>query len=105
MVFIETPVFTKLITQLMSDDEYKELQLALVQRPECGVLIKNSGGLRKLRWTLNRIGKRGGVRIVYYWMSNEEQVFMLLAYQKSTQSDLTPPQLKVLRNIVKRWSW
>lgn len=104
MVFIETPIFTKLITQLMRDDEYKELQLALVQRPECGVLIKNSGGLRKLRWTLNRIGKRGGIRVIYYWVSSEEQVMMLLAYKKNTQSDLTPQQLKVLKSIVERWS-
>lgn len=104
MIIIETPIFTKLITTLMSDDEYKDLQEALVTRPEMGALIKNSGGLRKVRWSLEGRGKSGGVRVIYYWMSADDQLYMLLAYPKSEQANLTDAQVNALRKIVERWS-
>lgn len=104
MIIIETPIFTKLITTLMSDDEYKYLQEALVTRPEMGALIKNSGGLRKVRWTLEGRGKSGGVRVIYYWMSADDQLYMLLAYPKNEQGNLTDAQVSALRKIVERWS-
>ncbi|HAT41428.1 MAG TPA: hypothetical protein DCS87_06825 [Rheinheimera sp.] len=104
MMIIETPIFTKLITELMSDDEYRALQEALIMRPELGVVIKNSGGLRKLRWALQGRGKSGGVRVIYYWMNADEQLYMLLAYPKNEQENLTHAQLNVLRAIVQRWS-
>jgi hypothetical protein len=104
MIIIETPIFTKLITTLMSDDEYKDLQEALVTRPEMGALIKNSGGLRKVRWSLEGRGKSGGVRVIYYWMSADDQLYMLLAYPKNEQESLTDAQVSALRKIVERWS-
>lgn len=104
MMIIETPIFTKLITQFMSDDEYRALQEALIMRPELGVVIKNSGGLRKLRWSLQGRGKSGGVRVIYYWMNADEQLYMLLAYPKNEQENLTDAQLSALRAIVQRWS-
>lgn len=104
MMIIETPIFTKLITELMSDDEYFALQEALIMRPELGVVIKNSGGLRKLRWALQGCGKSGGVRVIYYWMNADEQLYMLLAYPKNEQENLTATQLNTLRAIVQRWS-
>jgi len=67
MRFVETPVFTAVVTALLSAEEYRELQLALLIRPEQGVLIRGSGGLRKLRWGVRGRGKRGGVRVIYYW--------------------------------------
>ena len=66
MRFVETPVFTASVTLLLSDEEYRQLQLALLIRPEQGVLIRGSGGLRKLRWGARGRGKRGGVRVIYY---------------------------------------
>ena len=104
MMIIETPIFTKLINELMSDDEYRALQEALIMRPELGVVIKNSGGLRKLRWALQGRGKSGGVRVIYYWMNADEQLYMLLAYPKNEQENLTDMQLNTLRAIVQRWS-
>ncbi|RVU40183.1 hypothetical protein EOE67_08010 [Rheinheimera riviphila] len=104
MIIIETPIFTKLITGLMSDDEYKDLQEALLTRPEMGALIKNSGGLRKVRWSLEGRGKSGGVRVIYYWMSADDQLYMLLAYPKNEQDNLTDAQVSALRKIVERWS-
>ncbi len=77
MVIIETPIFTKTINSLMDDAEYKELQEALVNRPDMGVLIRNGGGLRKARWSLEGRGKSGGARIIYYWMSPRDQIYMI----------------------------
>jgi mRNA-degrading endonuclease RelE of RelBE toxin-antitoxin system len=79
MRFVETPVFTKLAKELLPDDEYRALQIALLLRPEQGSLIKGSGGLRKVRWTRKGIGKRGGVRIIYYWQPDEQVFYMLFA--------------------------
>lgn len=104
MVIIETSIFTKLITELMSDDEYKDLQDALVVRPDRGALIKHSGGLRKVRWALKGKGKSGGARVIYYWMNEQDQLYMLLAYPKNVQDNLTDQQLKKLKQIVERWS-
>lgn len=100
MRFVETPIFTAAVTSLLSDEEYRQLQLALLIRPEQGVLIRGSGGLRKLRWGARGRGKRGGVRVIYYWHSGEQFHYMLLLYAKSAQDDLTPAQLRVLRRLV-----
>ena len=100
MRFVETPLFTEDVVDLMRDDDYRTLQLALLFRPEGGTLIRGSGGLRKVRWTAPGRGKRGGVRIIYYWAKAEEVIYMLLIYPKSRQEDLTPRQLKILRKLV-----
>ena len=101
MLFIETPIFTKLVTDLMPDDEYRKIQLALVLRPEAGKIIPGSSGLRKIRWKSGGSGKRGGLRLIYFWDVPEDRIYMLLIYKKSKQEDLTPNQLKILRNLVK----
>lgn len=103
MVIIETSAFTRLIRELMDDDQYRELQEALVRRPDAGDLIPGSGGLRKVRWKLDGKGKSGGVRIIYYWMTADDQLWMLYGYAKAGKEDLTKEQLKTLRKIVERW--
>ncbi len=103
MVIIETAIFTKIITTLISDDEYRALQEVLVGRPGAGTIIKHSGGLRKVRWSLEGRGKSSGVRIIYYWKAEDEQIYMVYAFSKNTQENLTGAQLKVLRNIVDKW--
>jgi mRNA-degrading endonuclease RelE of RelBE toxin-antitoxin system len=103
MLFIETPIFTKLVVDLIPDDEYRKLQLALVLRPEAGKIIPGSGGLRKIRWKISGSGKRGGLRLIYFWDVPEDIIYMLLIYKKSKQEDLTPNQLKTLRNLVKEF--
>ncbi len=105
MVIIETPIFTRTITEVMTDDEYRELQEELVTRPNGGTLIKKSGGLRKIRWKLQGRGKSGGIRVIYYWMVSDEQTYMLYAYPKGKQENLTPQQLASLKSIVERWSY
>lgn len=104
MIIVETSFFTRRIKELMSDDEYKELQEALVCRPDMGSVIQGTAGLRKVRWKLEGKGKSGGVRAIYYWMTADEQIYMLYIYPKSEQEDLTADQKKALKTIVERWS-
>ncbi len=101
MRFVETPVFPREVTELLSDEEYRGLQLALLFRPEQGPLIPRSGGLRKLRWRRGGGGKRGGLRVIYYWDKDADTVYMLFAYPKTKQEDLTPSQLRVLSKLVR----
>ncbi|NIV31795.1 MAG: type II toxin-antitoxin system RelE/ParE family toxin, partial [Anaerolineae bacterium] len=79
---------------------YRLFQLELVANPERGALIRGSGGLRKIRWQGSGRGKRGGVRVIYYWATEREVLLLLLAYPKNEQEDLTRDQLKVLRQVV-----
>lgn len=104
MIIVETSVFSRLIQELMNDDQYRLLQEALIIRPDLGDLIKGSGGLRKVRWKLEGRGKSGGVRVIYYWAVSDDEIRMLYVYKKSRQTDLTPEQLAVLKSIVERWS-
>jgi len=104
MVIIETSIFTKLIKELMSDDEYKDFQEILVNRPDMGDLIQGSGGLRKARWKLEGRGKSGGVRMIYYWVTTDDQIRMIYVYPKGKQENLTSSQLAQLKQIVERWS-
>ena len=102
MRFVETPVFTRLITEALDDDQYRTLQLALALRPEQGVVIRGSGGLRKLRWSVPGRGKRGGARIIYYWHQSSQTFYMLFVYTKQQQGDLTPAQAKQLGQLVRK---
>lgn len=104
MVFIETPFFTEDIRQLMSDSLYAELQSHLAEHPDAGDVIEGAGGIRKIRWKLPATGKRGGVRVIYYWRRSADQILMLLVYKKTQQDDLSPAQKRVLRQVVEHWS-
>ena len=103
MVIIETSIFTKHIKQLMTDDQYRELQEALVNRPDLGDIIRGSGGLRKMRWKLEATGKSGGIRVIYYWVVDDNHIRMLYVYPKGKQENLTSEQLNTLKTIVERW--
>lgn len=104
MVIVETAIFTRQIKALMSDDEYKALQEALIYRPEMGVVIQGTSGLRKVRWKQEGRGKSGGIRAIYYWMTAKDQIYMLYAYPKNIQEELTQDQKKLLKQIVERWT-
>lgn len=101
MIFIETPTFSRLISELLSDDEYSKLQTELAKRPDVGDLIKDGGGIRKLRWKRAGTGKSGGIRVIYYWLTADNQILMLLAYPKSVKDNLTDKETAILRNLVK----
>ena len=82
------------------ETHYRSLQHLLVHRPDIGVVIPNSGGLRKMRWSIPGRGKRSGVRIIYFWAVRQNQIPMLLVYSKNEKDDLTPRELRALRRIV-----
>jgi hypothetical protein len=100
MRFVETPIFTKIITRL-DDEEYRSLQIALMLRPEQGPIIRGAGGLRKVRWAKPGSGKRGGLRVIYYWAPREQAFYMLYAYSKNEQGDLTPAQARLLGQLAR----
>ena len=101
MLFVETPIFTREVTELLTDDAYRGAQLALLLRPEQGPLIPKGGGLRKIRWKRSGGGKRGGLRLIYFWDKDDETIYMLFVYPKSEQEDLTPNQLRILSKLVR----
>jgi hypothetical protein len=103
-MFIETAFFTEDVLGLLSDDEYHQLQLCLAANPDAGDLIKDTGGLRKIRWAAGGKGKRGGVRVIYYDASSEDRIRMLLIYKKGIKDDLTTKEKAVLRGINERWT-
>ena len=103
MEFIETPTFTKLVLDLLEDDDYAKLQAALALRPDLGKVIPGSGGIRKARWAGSGRGKRGGLRVIYYWQVADDIIWMLLAYPKSEREDLSRDQMRQLKILVEEF--
>ncbi|WP_266167855.1 type II toxin-antitoxin system RelE/ParE family toxin [Dyella subtropica] len=103
MVIIETEIFTQLVTDLMDDDEYAQLQRFLARNPKAGDVIQGTGGLRKVRWKSHGKGKRGGTRIIYYHADALHQLRMLLIYEKGAIKDLTEDQKKTLKKLIDTW--
>lgn len=102
MIIIETPIFTKQICELINDEHYAEFQRQLCQNPESGDIISGTGGLRKIRCSVEGRGKRGGIRIIYYWYTQGDLIYMLLAYPKNQQADLTQQQKQILKKLVEQ---
>ncbi len=100
MEFVETPIFTRRVQGMLSDDAYRELQGHLAHYPDSGTVIVGSGGLRKLRWASKGHGKRGGVRVIYYWIVSKDRIIMVYMYPKSKQDDLPFAQLAALKRTV-----
>ena len=89
MEIAETTIFTREITRILLDEEYKELQTFLVEHPK--------GGLRKIRWSIKNSGKSGGIRNIYYYHEENSLILMIYVYEKSKTSDLSPKQIEMLR--------
>ena len=102
VVFLETPVFTRRIRELVDDEDYRRIQVRLLLNPETGDLIAGSGGLRKIRMGVRGRGKRGGARVIYYWRGSRSRIFMLLAYAKNERDNLNGEQLRMLRTLVRQ---
>ena len=100
LTFIETKLFTSLVQQYLADDEYAALQQALVTTPDAGDLIRGSGGVRKLRWGVAGRGKRGGVRVIYYLRSHQDEIWMLTVYAKSEEASIPGHVLKKIKEEI-----
>lgn len=101
--FIESPVYSEQIDDLLGAEDHRRLQLHLLERPDRGDLIKGTGGLRKIRWAGSGRGKRGGIRVVYY-LWHGDTAFMLFAYPKNKQENLTPAQAKLLKDLIESYT-
>jgi len=98
---IETSTFTRQITALLSDEDYRAFQSRLAASPGLGALIKGGGGIRKIRVAVGSRGKRGGARVIYYWAVRRDLILLLYAYPKNLSADLTPKQAAQLAKVVK----
>ena len=96
MLFIETPYFTRFCDEHFADDDLRRLQQKLIGQPDAGDLIRGAKGLRKLRWLLPGRGKSGGARVIYFWRNAADQIYLLYAYAKNAQADLSDAQRKML---------
>ena len=98
MEFIEATAFTKYVYEYLSDDEYSGLQSFLLQYPEAGKVVPGSGGVRKVRWAMSGKGKSGGVRVIYYFKRQDDEIWLLTVYSKNEVENIPA---HVLRQIAK----
>jgi hypothetical protein len=94
--FIESSIFERILPVYLDDDEYSEFQQFLMQNPEAGELVPGSGGVRKVRWARPGMGKRGGLRIIYFVRYQPNELWMLTLYAKAKREDVPAHILKQL---------
>ncbi len=100
VTFVETKLFTKLVQEYLSDDEYAALQQSLIVNPEAGDVIPGSGGVRKVRWGVAGRGKRGGIRVIYYLRLRQGEIWMLTLYAKNVAGDIPAHVLKKIKEEI-----
>lgn len=103
-LFIELPAFERYRQDYLNDQEFRDFQNLLMENPEAGDIIEGTGGLRKIRFADSKRGKgkRGGLRVIYYWWSTGKQFWLFTIYNKNEKDDLTPGQKKVLKELIKQ---
>jgi hypothetical protein len=94
MIFIETSLFSRLLSDYLSDEEYHALQLYLMEQPDVGDIVRGTGGVRKVRWAIGNRGKSGGVRVIYYWKTSAGEIWMLTLYAKNEKENIPSHLLK-----------
>lgn len=102
-IFVESTVFEKLRANYLSDNEFRKLQLFLLSNPRSGSVIQGTGGLRKIRFKAKGKGKRGGVRIIYYFLDQKDRFYLLTLYSKNEVTDLTAFQKNKLKQFLEVW--
>ncbi len=98
--FIETSLFSRLVQEYLTDEEYRKLQCELIQNPEAGAVVSGSGGVRKLRWAAPGRGKRGGYRVIYFVRRPKGIIWMLTIYPKSEIDSIPGHILKQIREEI-----
>jgi hypothetical protein len=103
MVFVESSLFTEYRPSYLNDEDYRALQVFLIQQPEAGDIIQGTSGLRKLRWNLGSKGKRGGIRIIYYFEIKKGRIYLMTLYAKNEMADLSEKEKKLLKQLLQEW--
>ncbi len=98
--FIESSLFTKMVGDYLSDEEYLAFQQFLLEQPEAGDVVKGSGGVRKVRWARPGAGKSGGVRVCYYTRNAAGQILLLVIYAKNVRANIPGAVLKQLKELL-----
>ena len=98
--FIESKLFTRLVQDYLSDEEYQQLQTLLIEQPEAGNVVPGSGGVRKLRWKAPGRGKRGGYRVIYFLKPADDVVWLLTMYPKNVKDNISAHVLRQIRKEV-----
>ena len=101
MIFIETSRFSDLRESYLDDDDFGLLQAMLIHRPDAGDIIRGSGGVRKVRWAAKGTGKRGGIRVIYYWITKKDHILFLTLYKKGEVDDLAKDETREMWKTVK----
>ena len=103
-IFVELPAFAKYRADYLSEEAFRGLQNFLMTTPEAGDVIEGTGGLRKLRYAdaSRGKGKRGGLRVIYYWWVAGSQFWQFTLYNKDEMEDLSPKEKKLLRDMIKK---
>jgi hypothetical protein len=102
VTFIEQPIFTQSLLQLVDDDAYRRFQNELAANPEKGPVVKGSGGLRKARMALPGRGKSGGARVLYLWLPRHSTVLFYLVYTKGDTENVPASKMKAIKHEVQR---
>jgi mRNA-degrading endonuclease RelE of RelBE toxin-antitoxin system len=100
LIFVESSLFSRLVYDYLSEDEFTELQNELLDDPDAGLVIPKSGGMRKLRWAAKGKGKRGGVRIIYYWQKADDEIWLLTIYAKNEEENIPT---RILQKILEEF--
>lgn len=98
-LFIELPAFQRYRHDYLDDESFRQLQVWLLMNPQVGDVIPGTGGLRKVRFSdeSRNKGKRGGLRLIYYWWMEGSQFWLFTLYDKSEQTDLNAAERKALK--------
>jgi hypothetical protein len=101
--FVELPAFERHRAKYLDEAAFSELQSELMRNPEAGDVIEGTGGLRKMRFMDKRRGKgkRGGLRVIFYWWGAGMQFWLFTLFDKDEMSDLTAEQRKALKAMIK----
>lgn len=102
LTVVETPLFQRQWPFYWSEDERAEFAVFMATKPEAGVLVPDSGGVRKVRWKRQGTGKSGGVRVIYFVKNEEEEIVLLTLYAKAKTDNLTGPVLKEIRRALEQ---
>lgn len=100
--FVELPPFEKVRENYLNDQQYMELQQLLITNPKAGDVIAKTGGLRKIRFEDKRRnkGRRGGLRVIYYYHVSNTEFLMFTVYDKNEASDLSNDQRAILKQLL-----
>ena len=100
--FIEVPIFTKRWKEIgLGDDELKSLQIMLLKNPVLGQIMEGTGGIRKVRFPLENRGKSGSVRVCYTDFAEYEVIYLITAFEKKEQENLTMEEKNAIKKLVK----